>query len=162
MDISNDYTNINFDTKKSETYLNKLNELNGSVNLLLYEFNQVYVMYKMYPTNEEIQQQYQNMILNIEKIQSDLFSISNNVQVDINTINTLLLQLNTLIKKEKETNTEFKKQLGIVESTNNSAYEMINDYKEIYNIKYLRNWALILSTFLSIYTISIVFKKQGV
>ena len=162
MDISNDYTNINFDTKKSETYLNKLNELNGSVNLLLDEFKQVYVMYKMYPTNEEIQQQYQNMILNIEKIQSDLFSISNNVQVDINTINTLLLQLNTLIKKEKETNTEFKKQLGIVESTNNSAYEMINDYKEIYNIKYLRNWALILSTFLSIYTISIVFKKQGV
>ena len=162
MDISNDYTNINFDTKKSETYLNKLNELNGSVNLLLDEFKQVYVMYKMYPTNEEIQQQYQNMILNIEKIQSDLFSISNNVQVDINTINTLLLQLNTLIKKEKETNTEFKKQLGIVESTNNSAYEMINDYKEIYNIKYLRNWALILSTFLCIYTISIVFKKQGV
>ena len=162
MDISNDYTNINFDTKKSETYLNKLNELNGSVNLLLDEFKQVYVMYKMYPTNEEIQQHYQNMILNIEKIQSDLFSISNNVQVDINTINTLLLQLNTLIKKEKETNTEFKKQLGIVESTNNSAYEMINDYKEIYNIKYLRNWALILSTFLCIYTISIVFKKQGV
>ena len=52
MDISNDYTNINFDTKKSETYLNKLNELNGSVNLLLDEFKQVYVMYKMYPANE--------------------------------------------------------------------------------------------------------------
>ena len=63
---------------------------------------------------------------------------------------------------EIEVLTEFKKQLGIVESTNNSAYEMINDYKEIYNIKYLRNWALILSTFLCIYTISIVFKKQGV
>lgn len=162
MNISSDYTNIKFDIKKSETYLNKLNELNGSMNLLLDEFKQVYVMYKMYPTNEDVQQRYQTMISNIEKIQSDLFSISNNVQVDINTINTLLVQLNTLIKKEKETNTEFKKQLGIVESTNNSAYEMINDYKEIYNIKYLRNWALILSTFLCIYTISIVFKKQGV
>lgn len=159
MEIIDNNININLDTKKSETYLNNLNEINGSINLLLDEFKQVYVMYKMYPTNEEVQQRYQNMISNFEKMQSDLFSISNNVQVDINNINNLLIYLNELIEKEKKINKELKLQLGIVESTNNSSYKMIDNYKEIYNIKYLRNWGLILSTILCIYTISIIYRK---
>jgi hypothetical protein len=39
---------------------------------------------------------------------------------------------------------------------------MINDYREIYDIKYLRNWGLFLSTIICIYTISVVYKKQVV
>lgn len=162
MELTDNYINVNVDIKKSETYLKKLNELNSSINLLLEEFEQVYVMYKMYPTNEEVQERYQQMISSVEKIHSDLFSISNNVQLDINNLNKKLVELNELIKKEKENNTQLKKQLGIVESTNEASYIMINNYKEIYNIEYLRNWSLFLSLLLTIYTISLIFKKPRV
>lgn len=156
------YIDINLDEKKSEAYLNILNEMNGSINLVLDDFKQKYLMSKMYPTNEEFQQDYQNVISNINKIQSQLFSTSNNIQSDTNILNQKLFDINSLIEKEKTKNKELKKLLGIAESNNNSAQEMIDDYKQIYNINYLRNWSLFLSTILCMITISIIYRKKVV
>ena len=39
---------------------------------------------------------------------------------------------------------------------------MISDYKEVYDIKYLRNWGLFLTTIIGLVTIGTVYKKQGV
>jgi hypothetical protein len=36
---------------------------------------------------------------------------------------------------------------------------MISDYKEIYNIRYLRNWALGISILIGIITIGNIYKK---
>jgi len=160
MELQNE--NINLDIKRPEEYINKIHELNGAINLLLDQFKEVFVMSRMYPSNEEIQQRFQNMTDSIEEIQSKTFSLSNNVQADLNKINEVLIRLDLLIKHEKDKNNELKEKLGIIESSNNSASEMITDYKQIYNIKYLRNWGIVLSTLLCLVTISIVFKRQGV
>jgi len=162
MEIENKYTNISFDMKKPNIYLNKINELNGSVNVLLDEFKQVYIMSKMYPSNQEVQQRYQDMISNFNKLQSELFTISNSIQVDINELNKNLFEINKFINQEKDINQKLKKALGIVESNINSAEEMISDYKQIYNIKYLRNWSLFLSIILCIIGINIVYRKPVV
>lgn len=154
--------NDKFDINKSEEYINKIQELDGGVNLLLDEFKSLYVLSIMHPNDDEIQQRFQNITTNINKLQSTLFSISNNIQVDINELNKKLFDLDILIRRERKKNKELKKKLGIVEHKNNSAFEMINDYKEIYNVKYLRNWALFLSTIICIFTISSMYKKQGV
>ena len=160
MEIVNEYTNINLDMTKPESYINKINELNGSINLLLDEFKKIYVMANMHPSNEEIQQRYQNMNSSIEEIQAKLFSILNNIQVDINELNKKLFELNILIKKEREINREFKLKLGIVEDKNNAASEMISDYKQMYNINYLRNWSLFLSTIICIFAIKSIYKNE--
>lgn len=160
MELQNE--NINLDIKRPEEYINKIHELNGAINLLLDQFKEVFVMSRMYPSNEEVQQRFQNMTDSIEEIQSKTFSLSNNVQADLNKINEVLIRLDLLIKHEKDKNNELKEKLGIIESSNNSASEMITDYKQIYNIKYLRNWGIVLSTLLCLVTISIVFKRQGV
>jgi len=161
MELENE-EDININLKNPEQYMNKINELNGSINLLLDQFKEVFIMSKMYPTNEEVQQRYQTAISTIEEIQSKTFSMSNNIQVDLDKLNKILFHLDLLIKKEKETNKELKTKLGIIESSNNSASEMITNYKEIYNIKYLQNWGIVLSTLLCLATIGIIFKKQGV
>ena len=69
-----------------------------------------------------------------------------------------------LVKKpgnqnEKEKNIELKKKLGIVEDQNNASSEMINDYKNIYDKKYLRNWALILSCLICFAAINSTYRK---
>lgn len=160
MEIQNKY--VSFDTNKPKTYLNKMNELNQQFNLILDEFKQIYLMSKMYPASQEVQQRYSKMISSIEKLQSDLFSISNNILGDINKLYQVSYDLNTLISKEKNKNSSLKAKLGIIDSNNNSAEEMIGDYKEIYNIKYLRNWSLFLSITLCIISINIVYKNQMV
>lgn len=160
MELENE--NIDLNLKKPEEYINKLDELSGGVNLLLDEFKKIYIIAKMHPNNEDIQDRYQDMISNINQLQAKMFSVSNDVQVNINDINQKMLSLNLMIEKERNKNKELRKKLGMVEHKNNSASEMISDYKEIYDIKYLRNWGLFLSTIICIFAISSVYKKPVV
>lgn len=113
----------------------------------------------MNPTNEEYQTQFQNIVNNLSSVLSKLFSISNDVQVNIDKINKKLFELDIFIRREREKNRELKKKLGIVENKSNAASEMINDYKDIYDKGYLRNWSLILSSLICILAIGNIYKK---
>ena len=70
-----------------------------------------------------------------------------------------MLLLNVLIEKEKAKNRSLKRKLGIIDHNNNAAIEMIDNYKQIYNMSYLRNWALFLSSLICIMTIGKIYKK---
>lgn len=154
--------NKNHNFMKPEQFNEKITQLNGSVDLLLDEFKQIYVISKMHPANQEYQQQYANMVGGLDQLQSKLFSTSNDVQVNIDNLNKAMVALDIEIRREREKNKELKRKLGIVENKTNAASEMINDYTQIYDERYLRNWALGLSTIICIMTIGSVFKKQGV
>jgi hypothetical protein len=152
----------NIDYQPPEQYIQKLNTLKSTSNLLLGEFNKIYVMSKMNPESQDVQQQYANVIASINQIQSQLFTTSNDIQVNIDKISKQLLELNVLIGIEREKNNNFKKKLGMVIDKNNAASEMIYNYKQIYNENYLRNWALFLSITICIFTISKVYKNKQV
>ena len=147
---------------KTNQYKEKIDELDSGINLLLDEFKKLYVITKMHPTNEEYQTQYQNVIDNLATVLSKLFSVSNDVQINIDNLNKKLFEFDILIREEREKNKELKRKLGIVENKSNAASEMISDYKDIYDKRYLRNWSLLLSSILCMVAIGIVFKKQGV
>ncbi len=155
-----DYTNENF--MEPIMFHEKINEVNGNIGLLLDEFKKIYVLSKMHPTNQEYQQQYTNMTNGINNVQSKFFSISNDVQKNIDILNKSLFDLDIEIKREREKNEELKRKIGIVENKSNAASEMINDYTRIYDERYLRNWALGLSTLICIISIGTLFQKQGV
>jgi hypothetical protein len=144
---------------ESNKYVEKINELDNGIHLLLDEFKKLYVIVKMNPTNQEYQQQYETTINNVTDILSKLFSISNDVQGNIGDINKKLFEFNILIKQEIKTNNEVKQQLGIIENTSNASYEMIQDYKNIYDKRYLRNWSLLLSSIICIVAIAKIYKN---
>ena len=154
--------NINYKFIEKNQYVESLNTLNDSINLILDEFKNLYVITTMHPGNQEYLQLFENCKANINQIEAKLFTITNNIQSDTNKINSSLLEIDTSIKVERNTNKELKQKLGIIEHKNNSASEMIDNYKEMYDSNYLRNWSLSLSTILCIITIGIVYKKQGV
>ena len=146
----------------TEQYIEKINLLKDNSVFILDEFKKLYVINKMHPENEEYQYQYENVVSNINKNLSTLFTTSNDIQLDINVFNKKLVELNISIEREKKHNIELKRKLGIVEHKNNSSTEMINDYKEISNKYYLQNWSIVLSTLLCVYTISVIYKKSEV
>ena len=86
--------------------------------------------------------------------------LSNSVQSETDDVNKYLNQLNVLINIEKSIRTDLKKQLGNVESDNNATTEMIDNYKEMYNNGYLRNWGLLLSIVLAGFAISKVYSSK--
>jgi hypothetical protein len=145
--------------KKTVQYKEKINELDNGVQLLLTEFKRVYVITKMHPTNEEYQTQYQTIVNSLASILSKLFSISNDLHVNIDHINKKLFELDDLIKIEREKNKNLKKKLGIIENKGNATSEMISDYKDIYDKGYLRNWSLILSSIICVLIIRTTYKN---
>ena len=159
MELESNYIN-NF--TKTNKYKEKIDELDSGINLLLDEFKKLYVITKTHPTNEEYQTQYQNIINNLATVLTKLFSVSNDVQINIDNLNKKLFEVDVLIREEREKNEKLKRKLGIVENKSNAASEMISDYKNIYDKRYLRNWSLLLSSILCMVTIGTLFKKQGV
>lgn len=154
--------NADYNFMEPETYNEKIEQLNGAVNLLLDEFKKIYVISKMHPANQEYQQQYANIVTGLEQLQSKLFSTSNDIRENIEQLNKEIISRDVQIKQEREKNKELKNKMGIVENKTNAASEMINDFTKIYDETYLRNWALGLSTIACIITIGSLFKKQGV
>jgi hypothetical protein len=102
---------------------------------------------------------FENIKGNLNTINSNLFILSNEVDVNTDKVTQKLFGLNVLIQKEKKVSRELKRKLGIIEQQIDSTDEMIYDYSQMYEKGYLRNWALFLSIIVSGLTISVVFKK---
>jgi hypothetical protein len=67
-------------------------------------------------------------------------------------------QLNTL----KTNNTSLKEELNRIYDIGNDSNELINDYKQLYNINYTRNWGMFASIIFSCYLLSTIFKSRQI
>lgn len=156
MDIPNDnkikYIN-------PDNYTTQLNTYYNNINGILDDFQKTYVLAKMYPENEDYQLPFTNATDNLKSVLSKLFTLSNNIQSNIEVLNKDLLKYNHLIKEEKERNRKLRRKLGRLNNENNASIELIDDYKDIYNIRYLRNWSLLLSGVICIFFIKTYYKK---
>jgi chromosome segregation ATPase len=150
----------NKEIPNTDEYVTRLNELDNGIDILLDNFKHIYVTSKMHPDNEIYQQQYQMMINSLSELLSKLYSVSNELKINVNDLNNELLQINERIKEERKKNKELKKRLGIIEHESNAATEMISDFKNIYDYRYLRNFALFIGIFLCISTIKKTYMEK--
>ena len=134
--------NLTDDLTKPQVFLSKINVLKEKLPSILDDFKKYYVFYNKNPEYDEYQQIFENIKGNLQNINSELFMTSNNIEKDTENINDRLQKINALIAKEKIKNRQLKKRLGIVEKKYNGSDELISDYKEIYNLDYLTNYAL--------------------
>jgi len=141
-----------------DQFREKLQTLDSQLSPILADFKKYYVFFNTNPEYPEYQQMFQNIKGNINKLNSDLFALSNDVQSNTDSINKKLFELDVLIRKEKNNNSILKKKLGIVEHKNNAASELISDYMNIYDIDYLRNWGLFFGIIIAATAISRVYK----
>jgi len=141
-------------------YKEKIHVLQEKLPPILEEFKKYFVFYNKNPEYQEYQQIFENIKGNINNLNTSLFSISNDIQKNTDNLNRDLIKFNHLIIKEREKNKELKKKLGIVENRNNASEELIDDYREIYNYNYLRNWGLSISILISLSFISNVYKNK--
>jgi hypothetical protein len=67
-------------------------------------------------------------------------------------------QLDTL----KINNVSLKAELAHMNEISDGSSELINNYKELYNINYTRNWGILLSIIFSCYVMSTMFKSKPI
>jgi hypothetical protein len=145
----------------TNTFLNKLNILKEQLPSILDDFKKYYVFYNKNPENSEYQQMFENIKNNLNSINSQLFMIKNNVQSETDKVNKNMVYLNKLIQNDKEINIDIKGKLRRTYDKNYSTSELISDYNKMYDIEYLRNWALFLSIILVCITVSRVFVPKN-
>ena len=107
--------------KNPEEYINKLDELNGGMTVLLDELKKLYIITLTEPDNKEVRAKYQATISNINLTQSKILSLSNDLQNNMDDINKEVSRLDRLIKIEKDRNKKLKTKLGMIDNKNNSS-----------------------------------------
>ena len=164
MDLLDNYKDnniLNFFPKPS-AYLLQLDTIQTQLGPILDDFNKYFVFYNMNPQISENQQMYDNIKNNIQELYTSLLTISTNINKNVNFINNNYQELNKEIEILKERNTILKKKLGIAEDTYDGSDTMISNYKDMYNLQYLKNFSLGLGIVFSLVLITKLFKGQNI
>jgi hypothetical protein len=135
----------NSNNSYADSYTTKIFQNKITLDSLLTEFRTIYFLYKTNPGNDEYRQQYNNIKTSINNVLQTIFEMSNDLNSKIDYLNNRITEINTAIVTEKNRTMELKNQLGINQEKSSAAGEMTNDYKNIYDIRYLRNWGIALS-----------------
>jgi hypothetical protein len=152
---------LNVDFQEPKNFIENVITLQQQMPHILDDFKKYFVLYNKDPNYPEYQNMFENVKSNLTTLSSSLFMVSNEVDSNTDKISDVFNRLDILIKKEKRANIMLKRKLGIVEQKANSTDEMIDNYSEIYDIGYLRNWGLFISIFVAGLCISKVFKQQN-
>jgi hypothetical protein len=144
MEYSNEKQLLN-QFEKPDIFKETVKTLKQQLPPILDDFNKYFVLYNKDPSNPEFENMFNNIKQNLNTTSSSLFMVSNDVDANIDKINATFKQLDILVTKERKENRELRRKLGLVESENNSSKELIDNYNEMYDIDYLRNWGLFLS-----------------
>jgi hypothetical protein len=134
---------------KPDVFLSQISSLVEKLPHVLDDFIKYYIFYNKNPEVDEYQQMFENIKGNLQKLISELSTNSNNIEKNIGDINKKLFKVNVLIKKEKQENNLLKRKLGIIENQYDGSDELISNYKEIYNLNYIKNFALCIGIILS-------------
>lgn len=92
-----------------------------------------------------------NLVNTYTTLTADSMRLSNNL------IN-IKEQLNTF----KINNVALKEELEHMYEMSEGSSELINDYKQLYNINYTKNWGILLSIIFSCYVMSTIFKSKPI
>jgi DNA repair ATPase RecN len=146
--------------EKPEMFSQKIETLQQQLPTILDEFNKYFVLYNIDPSYPEYGNMFNNIKQHLNSLSASLFVISNDVDANTDEINKAFKKLDILITIERKKNRELRRKLGIIEDENNNSKELIDNYNEIYNTDYLRNWALFLSTIVVGLSISKMFTYE--
>jgi hypothetical protein len=92
----------------------------------------------------------------------DLFDAYTRLATDTTRLSTNLTNIKAQLDVFKNNNNELKQELEHMNDLSDGSSELINDYKQLYNINYTRNWGIFLSIIFSCYVMSTMFKSKQI
>ena len=143
----------------SQQYYDKLDILSEKFPGILEDFKKNYVIYNQHPEFQEYTNAFSSSKAAISSIIKDLFVLTNDVQGNINILNTENDDLTNKIDELKKINEELKKRTKKLYGTNNGADEMNDDAKEQFKYQYIKNLTMIFGNLLIICVMYSLFKK---
>ena len=147
--------------KDESKYLSEIKTIQDKLPSVLDDFKKYYVFYNKNPTYTEYQTILENLKSDLNSMNSELFKISNNVEQNIKSISKNFNELNKLIQKEKAKNTRLMFIYNGFKKNYNSSKLMIDEYKQIYNEKFMNNCFILIGIIVNGIVLTKIFAGKG-
>ena len=161
--INTDTNNLNLTQKNIEsanTYETNIQQLNGQLNPILVEFQKSYVNYQGNPSNNEYERIFLTANSNMESLNSQLFSIKNEVLQKIQMLDQNLLQINEKIQEVKKENQYLNQNYNETNLKQYGTIEMVDEFNDMYNLDYFTNLHLFIGVLFSLYVTIQIFSDR--
>ena len=106
------------------------------------DFKKYYVYYNKNPEVDEFQNYYINSKSQLQTISRDLFLTTNNIDKNIEILDSEMSSIGVKLENEKKLNGELMKVLSSLENTHNGSEILIDNSKDTYNRQYYYNWEI--------------------
>ena len=99
---------------------------------------------------------------NVNTFILNLFDAYANLSTDSSQLTTNLSNIKAQLDTLKINNASLKEELARMYEISEGSSVLIDDYKQLYNISYTRNWGIFLSIIFSCYVMSTMFKSKTI
>ena len=110
----------------------KYNTLKSEIHNSLEDFYKTYPYYKVYKQSQRYKTQMSNIQGNMERLNTEIFSLRNDIEEHIIDINKIIRNLNRKVKKEELLNKKLKSKSNKLEEGALSAEQLFRDEKTTY------------------------------
>jgi chromosome segregation ATPase len=128
----------------SKNIRDKLESIQSQLVPILKQYKEYYVLHNIEPNNEEYEIYYQNVSNNIEQLKNKLFDMNKMIDENKTKLSNDLSTINKKISDAREENNGLKYGLTYTEDEYNTSEEMIENYVDIYNLMYMKNFSLVM------------------
>ena len=146
---------------KSKQFDEKINDIKTQFFSALDDFKKYYVYFNKNPEVDEFQNFYVNSKSQLQTMSRDLFLTTNNIDKQIETLDTEMASVSLKLKDEKKLNDEMMKIVKNLENTQNGSEILIDDTKEAYNKQYYKNCEMVIGIILVSILLSKVFTSSS-
>ena len=140
----------------------KLNIYSEQFPSVLDDFKKSYIIYNKNPDYDEYSQIYTKNKGALHSLNTNVFVLTNDVQKNIDDLNSKITELDNKIIDQKSINKDLKTRFANLNGTNNGAYELNDDTKELYKIQYISNITIVVGIIGVIGLLFSVFSKPKV
>jgi len=95
-------------------------------------------------------------------LNTNVFVLTNDVEKNIDDLNSKITELDNKIIDQKSINKDLKTRFANLNGTNNGAYELNDDTKELYKIQYISNITIVVGIIGVVGLLFSVFSKPKV
>ena len=139
---------------KAKQFEDKINTTKSSFLSALDDFKKYYVFYHKNPEVDEYSNHFVNSKGQLQSLSGEMFTTTNIIQKNIETLNETMKDISVKLTKEKEKNQRLEKMMASLNSTESGSNILINDAKKEYSISYYKNFELFIGI---LYILGLVF-----
>jgi hypothetical protein len=123
-------------TGPAQQFNDKIESIKSQFFAALDDYKKYYVYFNKNPEVNEFQNYYANSKGQLQNLSKDIFVTTNNIDKNIETLDTQIKGTAVKLEQEKELNGKLVKLLADLEGTHESSEILIDDSKMEYNTKY--------------------------